>query len=111
NQERKMSAPFAPPNGDRDLDDSDDLALFELAMAAAPQDREALLLEACPIAPTRRRVMEMIAWEVRMGGFLESPFFRLTETAHTFVPGEVAIDRFEIRREIAEGGMATVYEA
>ena len=54
---------------------------------------------------------ETLAWEKRMGGFLQTPLMSLQDLEHPFQAGEIINQRFEIIREIGHGGMGVVYEA
>jgi tetratricopeptide (TPR) repeat protein len=58
-----------------------------------------------------REIGDAVAWEERMGGFLRKPLMALDELERPFKPGQVVSNRFEIIREIGEGGMGIVYEA
>lgn len=94
------------------LHDDREIALFEAA-AALPESEQATYLQtACPDSlELRRCVQDRLQWERRMNGFLQKPVFRYVDTVRPFAIGDVACERFEIRREIAEGGMSIVYEA
>ncbi|PYQ26614.1 MAG: hypothetical protein DMF56_23675 [Acidobacteria bacterium] len=54
---------------------------------------------------------DALEWEERMGGFLRKPWMALRDLERPFKPGQVVNNRFEIIREIGEGGMGVVYEA
>src|SRR5450755_609402 len=52
-----------------------------------------------------------VQWEQRMGDFLLEPLFTPRAYEHPFAPGDLLLGRFEIVREVDEGGMGVVYEA
>ncbi|HEV2989560.1 MAG TPA: protein kinase [Candidatus Angelobacter sp.] len=54
---------------------------------------------------------ETLEWEERMGNFLLEPLLVFKDLERPFRPGEVICERFEIVREVGEGGMGVVYEA
>jgi serine/threonine-protein kinase len=76
----------------------------ETFLRAACQQDEALYSE----------VSEIVEWEERMGDFLRDPlisFIDLEGLDRPFQPGEIVSERFEIIREVGDGGMGVVYEA
>jgi eukaryotic-like serine/threonine-protein kinase len=59
-------------------------------------------------------VSEIVEWEERMGFFMRDPLIELIEQEgldRPFKPDQVIADRFEIIREVGDGGMGVVYEA
>jgi hypothetical protein len=59
-------------------------------------------------------VTEIVEWEERMGDFLRKPLVDLIDEQkldRPFEPGQMVSERFEIIREIGDGGMGIVYEA
>src|SRR5436309_1632801 len=58
-----------------------------------------------------REISDTIKWEEKMGGFLQTPLLPQQDLQRPLKPGQVVNNRFEIVREIGEGGMGVVYEA
>src|SRR3954466_9642582 len=111
--------------------------LFTAALELAPEERTAFLDQACCDHPERKAVVrQMLDRQERMGDFLEEPAFAAHRAAAHYAPvdddvpirpryqpppstpsgprwrvGDILIDRFEIVRYIARGGMGEVYEA
>src|SRR5664280_2059035 len=82
------------------------------ALQLQPEEREAYLRAACNgNQELHGELVEALQWEERMGSFLLEPLFDLAQIARPFEPGQVVSERFEIIREIGEGGMGIVYEA
>src|SRR5271157_1029214 len=77
-----------------------------------PAERELYMRTACKNdEDLYREVAEVMEWEARMGSFLLEPWVEFTKLARPFQAGEIIEERFEIAREIGEGGMGIVYEA
>ena len=93
------------------------LAQKALRMAAA--ERLEFLRRECNGEPELyAEVFEMVEWEERMGDFLCQPLIESIELEEieppcsVFHPGDVLCEgRFEVLREVGQGGMAVVYEA
>src|SRR5664279_2657019 len=82
------------------------------ALQLQPEEREAYLRAACNgNQELHGELVEALQWEERMGSFLLEPLFDLAQIARPFEPGQIVSERFEIIREIGEGGMGVVYEA
>ena len=88
------------------------LSLVELALLVPEGEREAYVREACGGDEARfRRVWEYVQIECRMKESLEDTLPGNARHEHPFEPGDVLDGRFQIVREIAQGGMGIVYEA
>ncbi|HET9167681.1 MAG TPA: protein kinase [Candidatus Angelobacter sp.] len=80
-----------------------------------PGQRESYLLAAChQDKDLYSEVSEIVEWEERMGDFMRDPLVGLIDLEaldRPFKPGQLVADRFEIIREVGDGGMGVVYEA
>ena len=88
------------------------VSVVSRVMKLNPGERETYVRLACAgDTHLYHEITEAVDWEQRMGDFLQQPLFRLQGDARPFATGQVVSDRFEIIREIGEGGMGVVYEA
>jgi len=91
------------------------MGLVREALQTPPAQRESLLLAACHQDKNLySEVSEIVEWEERMGGFMRDPLVGLIDLEaldRPFKPDQVVADRFEIIREVGDGGMGVVYEA
>ena len=100
-------SPPAENNGeDREME------LFEAVIALPDEEWDDYLVRSCGDSPGMlARLRVRCDRERRMRGFLLRPLVPRASQDRVFHPGDLAAGRFEIVREIAEGGMAVVYEA
>lgn len=85
------------------------------ALLTPSTQRESFLRAAChQDQDLYSEVSEIVEWEERMGDFLHEPLVELIDLEgldRPFKPDQVVADRFEIIREVGDGGMGVVYEA
>jgi serine/threonine-protein kinase len=88
------------------------MAVVATALQQPLEKRQSFLQDACyDDAQLYQEAAETLEWEERMGNFLLEPLLIFKDLERPFQPGEVICERFEIVREIGEGGMGVVYEA
>ena len=88
------------------------MSLLAAALKRPAETRRLFLEKECQGDPELfEEVSEALEWEERMGGFLREPLISFPEIDRPFHPGQIVAGRFEIIREVGEGGMGVVYEA
>jgi len=87
-------------------------AIVSKALRQPPAKRESYLRFACnDDQELYKETAAAVKWEERMGSFLLLPAIATREFSRPFETGQIISERFEIVREIGEGGMGVVYEA
>ena len=91
------------------------MGLVRETLQIPPDQRESYLLAAChQDKDLYSEASEIVEWDERMGGFMRDPLVGLIDLEaldRPFKPGQLVADRFEIIREVGDGGMGVVYEA
>jgi len=88
------------------------MGLVSSALAKPSGEREAWLRLACGgDEHLYGDALELIREEEKMGSFLLHPMIAFQDFPRPFHVGQLVAERFEITREIGEGGMGVVYEA
>jgi serine/threonine protein kinase/Flp pilus assembly protein TadD len=87
-------------------------AIVSKALRQPPAKRESYLRFACDDdQDLYQETAAAVKWEERMGSFLLLPAIATREFPRPFETGQIISERFEILREIGQGGMGVVYEA
>jgi eukaryotic-like serine/threonine-protein kinase len=88
------------------------MQVVSTALLKPPSERDAYLRLACEgDAELYREAREVLREEEKMGSFLLHPMIAFQDFPRPFHVGQVITDRFEITKEIGEGGMGVVYGA
>ncbi|MFL6312123.1 MAG: protein kinase domain-containing protein [Terriglobales bacterium] len=91
------------------------MSLVRETLRTPPGQRETYLRAAChQDQDLYSEVSEIVEWEERMGDFMRDPLVGLIDLEaldRPFKPDQLVADRFEIIREVGDGGMGVVYEA
>ncbi len=91
------------------------MGLVRETLRTPPDQRETYLRAEChQDQDLYSEVSEMVEWEERMGDFMRDPLVGLIDLEaldRPFKPDQLVADRFEIIREVGDGGMGVVYEA
>src|SRR5438093_8834824 len=88
------------------------MEIVEMALRQSPHERTPYLRNACGNdQELYEETRSAVHWEERMGSFLLRPMIALPTFPRPFAAKQVISQRFEIVREIGEGGMGVVYEA
>jgi len=88
------------------------MQLVSAALQKSPAEREPYLRGVCADDPVLlQEASDVIRGEEKMGSFLLHPAISFKDSPPAFQPGELVAGRFEIIRDIGEGGMGVVYEA
>src|SRR3954469_8300309 len=89
------------------------MSLVRETLRTPPGQRETYLRAAChQDQDLYSEVSEIVEWEERMGDFMRDPLVGLIDLEaldRPFKPDQLVADRFEIIREVGDGGMGVVY--
>jgi eukaryotic-like serine/threonine-protein kinase len=87
------------------------ISILQAAITQPVAERETYVRSVCSDSTMLGQLLDYITHEEQLNGFLLESVVRRPLVEHPFKPGELVDGRFQIVREIAQGGMGVVYEA
>src|SRR3954451_12015009 len=92
--------------------DENVMTILGATLQQPPEQREEYLRLACEgNEELLHEIANDLNWQEQMGSFLLEPWITFSDYDRPFEPGQEISERFQIIRQIGEGGMGIVYEA